>query len=426
MRARLGLFSGLVCVGSVAGAVSWGTQLSYQNLLYESNGASVSRQIDTLLASALRFAAVSLITYGFELLCLILSKLVLLRLLVDSATQSSQADVSGMSGVRRRWLGGRALQIVYKAMASGVVAGGVVCLVMSAVACAYSAQQAVVVDQAASACDAAGNDTNSSLALINAANAINTNSNTVGSVQAGIEALTLLLITISYAFIVSWSVALFRIVERVGALALLSSNDRRDTQPSESSVEGVVAAAVQSAVKNRRRLTAACLVVLITFPARAAFDLLQAYSSFNDPQNATCGPCDPCQSNSFLINQWLTYTPEFQPIVVAVSSPLPLTLSLWLMTKTHARAQQSRVILSAPLLIRVFTLMLLLICMRAALQQHANPLSQTSCCYSGAFRSKRPYVHRVHTSNSEAPTTTPKATAGNRRTRCNHPSTATS
>ena len=339
MRARLGLFSGLVCVGSVAGAVSWGTQLSYQNLLYESNGASVSRQIDTLLASALRFAAVSLITYGFELLCLILSKLVLLRLLVDSATQSSQANVSGMSGVRRRWLGGRALQIVYKTMASGVVAGGVVCLVMSAVACAYSAQQAVVVDQAASACDAAGNDTNSSLALINAANAINTNSNTVGSVQAGIEALTLLLITISYAFIVSWSVALFRIVERVGALALLSSNDRRDTQPSESSVEGVVAAAVQSAVKNRRRLTAACLVVLITFPARAAFDLLQAYSSFNDPQNAACGPCDPCQSNPFLVNQWLQYTPEFQPIVVAVSSPLPLTLSLWLMTKTHARAR---------------------------------------------------------------------------------------
>ena len=340
MRARLGLFSGLVCVGSVAGAVSFGTTLPYQNLLYESNSALVSSQQNhALAASSSRFAAVSLITYGFELLCLILSKLVLLRLLVDSATQSSQADVSGMSGVRRRWLGGRALQIVYKAMASGVVAGGVVCLVMSAVTCAYSAQQAVVVDQAASACDAAGNDTNSSLALMNAADAMNTKLNTVGSVQSGIEAFTLLLITISYAFIVSWSVALLRIVERVGALALLSSNDRRDTQPSELSVEGVVAAAVQSAADNRRRLTAACVVVLITFPARAAFDLLQAYGSFNDPPNSACGPCEPCQSNSFLVNQWLQVTPEFQPIVVAVSSPLPLTLSLWLMTKTHARAR---------------------------------------------------------------------------------------
>ena len=103
MRARLGLFSGLVCVGSVDGAVSFGTTLPYQNLLDESNSASVSSQQNhALAASSSRFAAVNLITYGFELLCLILSKLVLLRLLVDSATQSSQADVSGMSGVRRR------------------------------------------------------------------------------------------------------------------------------------------------------------------------------------------------------------------------------------------------------------------------------------------------------------------------------------
>ena len=340
MRERLGLFSGLVCVGSVAGAVSWGTQMFYQILLYESNGASLSsQQSDTLYASALRYIAVSIITYGFELLCLILSKLVLLRLLVDSASQSSQADVSGMSSVRRRWLGGRALQIVYKVMALGVVAGGVVCLVMLAVTCAYSAQQAVVVDQAAFACDAAGNDTNSSLALKNAAISINANINTVSSVQLGIEALTLLLITIAYAFIVSWSVALFRIVERVGALALLSSSDRRDTQPSELSVESVVSAAVQAAVKNRRRLTAACVIVLITFPARVASDLLQSYGAFSDPQNVACGPCDPCQSNAFLVNQWFTYTPEFQPIIVAVSSPLPLTLSLWLMTMTHARAR---------------------------------------------------------------------------------------
>jgi hypothetical protein len=36
---------------------------------------------------------------------------------------------------------------------------------------------------------------------------------------------------------------------------------------------------------------------------------------------------------------FINYTPEFQPIVVAVSSPLPLTLSLWLLTKGHARAR---------------------------------------------------------------------------------------
>jgi len=95
---------------------------------------------------------------------------------------------------------------------------------------------------------------------------------------------------------------------------------------------------MHAAAEQRRRLTAACIVVLITFPARAAFDFLFAYSNFNVEYNAACAPCDSCQSNQFLVDLWLTYTPEFQPIVVALSSPLPLTVSLWIITTAHARA----------------------------------------------------------------------------------------
>ena len=79
--------------------------------------------------------------------------------------------------------------------------------------------------------------------------------------------------------------------------------------------------------------------MLITFPVRAAYDLLKAYANFNDPFNSACGPCDSCQSTPFLIRNWIDHTPEFRPIVVAVSSPLPLTLSLWLLTKAVARAR---------------------------------------------------------------------------------------
>ena len=35
---------------------------------------------------------------------------------------------------------------------------------------------------------------------------------------------------------------------------------------------------------------------------------------------------------------WLEYTPEFQPLVFALSSPVPLTVSLWLITAAHTRA----------------------------------------------------------------------------------------
>ena len=40
----------------------------------------------------------------------------------------------------------------------------------------------------------------------------------------------------------------------------------------------------------------------------------------------------------YVVKAWLLYTPEFQSVVVALSSPLPLTLSLWLITAAHTRA----------------------------------------------------------------------------------------
>ena len=263
----------------------------------------------------------------------------LLERLAANATHSSQAVVTEMSGVRRRWLSARALPNVYRMMACAVVVGSVVGMVAAIVSGAYYVQQAGLNDEAAAACDAAGNNTHSSLALINAANAIATKAGTALSVQASSEALTLLLVSIAFFVIVSWSVALFRLMERVAARALLSVNDHCNIRASEANAARIVADTMQAAAEHRRRLTAACVVVLITYPARAAYDLLYVYALSNDPFNPLCGPCDPCQSTPFLINFWLNYTPEFQPIVVAVSSPLTLTLSLWLLTKAVARAR---------------------------------------------------------------------------------------
>jgi hypothetical protein len=85
---------------------------------------------------------------------------------------------------------------------------------------------------------------------------------------------------------------------------------------------------MQAAAEQRRPLTAACVIVLITFPARAALDLLRAYVNFKDPIHPDCGLCDPCQTAPHLIAIWLNYTPEFPAIVVPMGAPLPLTLSL--------------------------------------------------------------------------------------------------
>ena len=329
---QLGLLSSMVCVGSVAGTVAWAAFMRNHDFSYEANVAALPKQ-NTLYASSSRFLAVFNILYGVEFLCLIICKLMLLGRLAANAAQSSQVEGTEMSGIRRRWLSARALPNVYRVMAGAVVVGSVAGMVADFVAGAYKAQVAGLYDAAAFACDA----TNSSLA--DEINAIKTKADTSASVEAGIEALTLLLVSIAFFVIVSWSVALFRMIERVGARALVSASDGGIIKPSEANVARIVEDAMQAAVDQRRRLTASCVIVLITFPARAAFNLLHAYAYFNDPFNLACGPCDSCQSTTYLIRTWLDLTPEFRPIIVALSSPLPLTLSLWLLTKAVARAR---------------------------------------------------------------------------------------
>ena len=103
-----------------------------------------------------------------------------------------------MSGVRRRWLSGRALPNVYRVMAAAVVVGSVVGMVSSAVAGVYFVQSAGLYDQAAAACDAAGNDTNSSLALYEATQIDQTKAHNFISVQASSEALTLMLVSVAF------------------------------------------------------------------------------------------------------------------------------------------------------------------------------------------------------------------------------------
>jgi len=128
---QLGLFSGTMCFGCAAGAVAWGAVMRSNQLYFDFSDPGVGRQrFLVLFASKLRFYAVFLILYaccplasltncnivrmyGFQFLCLILSKHMLLGRLADSASQSSRENVAGMSEVRRRWTNGRGLLLVY-------------------------------------------------------------------------------------------------------------------------------------------------------------------------------------------------------------------------------------------------------------------------------------------------------------------------
>jgi hypothetical protein len=357
MWPRLGLFCGLVCVGSVAGAVAWGSQMESNNKFYAANAPGITRQQSySLLAASDRWYASFVICYGVEFLCLLVPKLMLLgRLADDASTLQGRATVRGdrstaggargslaqlleTSGFGEDRMSSRALLAFHRAMAALIVLCGATAMIAFDVAGAYFVQVSKLSDESAAACDRLGGDSNASLALRIAAIGITEKAYAAEAVQNVSEAAALVLISVSYVVLVASCVALFRRAELIAGHALASASFQHVIDASRDRAAAILEDTMHAAAEQRRRLLVACILVLITFPIRATFDLLQAYSSINTTYNSACGICDPCQSDAWLLYQWLTYTPEFWSIAVALSSPLPLLMSLWLITSAHARA----------------------------------------------------------------------------------------
>ena len=84
----------------------------------------------------------------------------------------------------------------------------------------------------------------------------------------------------------------------------------------------------------RRRIVGTAAVVFVTFLLRAVFSTMNALSNALQIDVFTCNiACDPaCNNVWFVIQFWLQFTPEFQLIVVLISSPLALLVAMWGMT----------------------------------------------------------------------------------------------
>jgi len=337
----LGWFSGLICAGSVSGAVAWGSQMTSNALNYEAGAPGVTRrQYYSLFASSNRWYAAFSMSYGLEFLCLIIPKLILLGRLTDNAVRGLRMHANAT----HKFLGSRVLPMLHRSISALVVVCSFAGLIAFSAASVFEAQKAQLRDQAAAACDSEGHDTNSSVALFDASSVIVPKAATAQAVQNFSEAIALLLISVTYGLLMPLCVAMYRQAEQLAARAVVNAQARTDGEQHgfrtlrAASAVAIVDDAMQAAMDQRRRLIISCVVVLITFPARAAFDFLNAYSSFDLKYNPACGLCEMCQSDQFFVNIWLNYTPEFQPIVVALSSPLPLTVSLWIITAADRRA----------------------------------------------------------------------------------------
>jgi hypothetical protein len=294
----LGWFSGLMCVGSVAGCVAWGAATQSNALYWECYEPGITRvHYYTLASSYQKWLTVFYIFNGLEFICLIIPKLFLLGRLGSNALRSMRDEVPEMSAVRTAWRGGRALPMLYKVFAAAVVLCSAVGMAAYAAGGAYNIQISAHDTAAAAACDPLGNDTNSSKAFSAAADDAIDHRYDCLAVQSVAEATALLLISSTYLLLVMLSVAIFRQAEKVAARALLSGQ----LKGTQAATTVIVDDSLRAAAEQRRRLTFACIVVLVTFPCRAAFDLLQAYCTYNVQYNGLCpSPCGACQSNQYV------------------------------------------------------------------------------------------------------------------------------
>ena len=292
-----GWFSGLMCVGSVFGAVTWAFWMQYLVAFFTAFNPGLSpAQVDLLNAQGQYWVAAFYVPYAIEFLCLSVAKLLVLHRMADFAVPKGD----GLS--RRLAVGGRVVM-------AAVVVGNVVGLCGN-VAAAVLSKQAGDLSNAAGAAFTA-NSTEAADAIGVQADQKNTVANDAASVQQFCEVAVLLIIILAFAVV---GIASAR---RVSS-ALRDMNDEHGA----------------AGRQLRRQIVGTAAVVFVTFLLRAVFSTMNALASALQNDDADCPtPCDiPCSNVWTLIASWLQLTPEFQLIVVLISSPLALIVALWGMT----------------------------------------------------------------------------------------------
>ena len=301
-----GWFSGLMCVGSVFGAVTWAfwMQALVANFTAHTPGLSPA-QAQSLAAQSQYWSAAFYVPYAIEFLCLSVAKLLVLHRMADFGVPKGD----GLS--RRLAVGGRVVMAT-------VVVGNVVGL-CGYVAAAVLSKQAGDLANAAAAAFAA-NSTQASIAFVAQANQKNTVASDAASVQQFCEVAVLLLIIIAFA-----------VVGAACARRLSSEQQHHDTLVLYAAD---AAAAAPAWRQVRPQILGTAAFVFVTFLLRAVFTTMNALSNALQTDVYTCSNnCDPaCNNVWFVIQFWLQFTPEFQLIVVLISSPLALLVALWGMT----------------------------------------------------------------------------------------------
>jgi hypothetical protein len=150
------------------------------------------------------------------------------------------------------------------------------------------------------------------------------------SVQSFSEVAVLLLIVV--AFVVVGVLSARRVSLALREVAKMRAV-RMFHNPSQAE-SPVFADATTQGRALRLRFVGATAFVFVAFVLRATFSTMSAVANqLRDVVTEACrGGCNECHNSYYLFTQWMAYTPEFQLMIVLVSSPVALLVALWGMT----------------------------------------------------------------------------------------------
>ncbi len=298
-----GWFTALMACGSCVGAVAWVARMMYFVNAFKGTASTNIAQQKSLIALAYSWRAPFLVTYAVEFLCLSAAKLMVLdRMSVFAAPQGTR--------LQKRWAAvGRVVMAV-------VVLGNAVGLAAN-IAAAVHYQKAAEAASAESAYYAANNtDTDDRKRFYSLFLQELQLAGSIASVQSFCEVAVLLFIVVAFVVVGVLS------ARRVSARLLQVNSD---------------SAAAATGRALRRQMLGTTAFVFVAFVLRSVFSTMVAIAYQLRDTDKKCPVqvsfCDASCYNDFtLITMWMLYTPEFQLIIVLISSPLALLVALWGMT----------------------------------------------------------------------------------------------
>jgi hypothetical protein len=305
-----------------------------------------------------------------QLLCFIYALNTLLRRVSDHASHSyynvardlNRTETSGKKFDWRDCIGEYAL---YSWVRSMHVLAMVACslhLVARWVVAGFRAEIAGILKQVAASTDVNGADTDTSKILRNRTLVDAEDRTYKATATAGvIEAATLVFVASGFVLFFPTIIVMFHRVERKMRGLIMEMDNRTDVGNAFLPVEFLPREAdgcvtqeempivevrrylrdIEAAAALQRRRFVLCLVLvtaaLVAIALRTVF-VTSFY--FKSKFNPACSVCESCQQVGFFMLIWYDriFLPEGFPLLLSLSSTLPLVFSLWLMTTPEDRA----------------------------------------------------------------------------------------